>query len=263
MAQSGEKSKNFKILAQIYNDPKEYKDNIAETVRRYFSDSKKVETWLARAILFGIFQFKNQIFQPYQRPKAERSLTLSAPSVTQDLLGLSQKDTDQDGLSDFDELNIYGTSPYLPDSDSDGISDQQEIARGADPNCPQGNNCFALSELQQGQSVEPSPSVLSGQASASELRALLQQSGLPADSLNSFSDADILSIYQEALGSGEAGSNPASPTVDLPSGAIENLSADQIRQLLQEQGGISAEILNQISDQELMQLVQGILQPSQ
>ena len=51
---------------------------------------------------------------------------------------LRSQDTDEDGLSDWDELNVYITSPYLADSDSDGIKDGEEISAGTDPNCPTG-----------------------------------------------------------------------------------------------------------------------------
>ena len=36
-------------------------------------------------------------------------------------------DTDNDGISDGDEINVYGTSPNLADSDKDGLSDYEEI----------------------------------------------------------------------------------------------------------------------------------------
>jgi hypothetical protein len=52
------------------------------------------------------------------------------------------KDTDHDGLSDYDELYVYSTSPYLVDTDSDGLQDASEIAQGTDPNCPQGKVCI-------------------------------------------------------------------------------------------------------------------------
>lgn len=42
-------------------------------------------------------------------------------------------DTDMDGISDFDEVNIYLTNPDLADSDNDGITDGVEIMRGYDP----------------------------------------------------------------------------------------------------------------------------------
>lgn len=44
-----------------------------------------------------------------------------------------QIDTDRDGLSDYDEINIYHTNPYNPDTDKDGIPDGEEIRRGRNP----------------------------------------------------------------------------------------------------------------------------------
>ncbi|MFA5453107.1 MAG: hypothetical protein WC248_06005, partial [Candidatus Methanomethylophilaceae archaeon] len=42
-------------------------------------------------------------------------------------------DTDFDGLSDGDEVNLYGTDPLLPDTDGDGLLDGEEILLGKDP----------------------------------------------------------------------------------------------------------------------------------
>ena len=42
-------------------------------------------------------------------------------------------DSDGDGLSDGDEVNIYGTQPSNSDSDNDGIPDAWEIEHGLDP----------------------------------------------------------------------------------------------------------------------------------
>jgi hypothetical protein len=35
--------------------------------------------------------------------------------------------TDEDGLTDDDEINIYGTNPNDPDTDGDGINDGDEV----------------------------------------------------------------------------------------------------------------------------------------
>ncbi len=46
---------------------------------------------------------------------------------------LTLTDTDNDGLSDYDEIFVYGTDPLKPDTDGDGLSDGDEIALGLDP----------------------------------------------------------------------------------------------------------------------------------
>ena len=51
------------------------------------------------------------------------------------------KDTDKDGLTDYLEINVYHTSPYLADTDGDGIPDGTEVKNGTDPNCPEGKVC--------------------------------------------------------------------------------------------------------------------------
>lgn len=45
-------------------------------------------------------------------------------------------DTDGDGLSDRDEVEIYQTNPLEKDTDRDGVSDGDEVKRGDNPNGP-------------------------------------------------------------------------------------------------------------------------------
>ena len=45
-------------------------------------------------------------------------------------------DSDGDGISDDDELNVYGTDPQNTDTDDDGFSDGIEIDNGYDPMDP-------------------------------------------------------------------------------------------------------------------------------
>ena len=42
-------------------------------------------------------------------------------------------DTDNDGLNDYAELNVYGTDPLKRDTDDDGMGDGDEIKRGRNP----------------------------------------------------------------------------------------------------------------------------------
>src|SRR3989338_3721014 len=81
-----------------------------------------------------------------------RGLQVTKPLTNEELAGLESsrqaeadalrgKDTDRDGLSDYNEFYLYQTSPYLDDTDSDGVGDKQEVDTGGDPNCPAGQDC--------------------------------------------------------------------------------------------------------------------------
>jgi hypothetical protein len=43
-------------------------------------------------------------------------------------------DTDTDGLTDFEEVQIYATDPLVTDSDGDTVGDAAEVLAGTDPN---------------------------------------------------------------------------------------------------------------------------------
>lgn len=58
---------------------------------------------------------------------------LSNLSETEIGTSIFKPDTDEDGLSDADEIQLYGTDPLLKDTDSDGVSDAKEIELGTDP----------------------------------------------------------------------------------------------------------------------------------
>lgn len=44
------------------------------------------------------------------------------------------KDSDNDGITDFDEISLYNTNPFSADSDNDGFTDEAEILGGYNPN---------------------------------------------------------------------------------------------------------------------------------
>jgi hypothetical protein len=56
-------------------------------------------------------------------------------------------DSDGDGISDYDEINVYGTLPDDPDSDGDFINDGDEIGNSSDPLDPTSWPNFADGDL--------------------------------------------------------------------------------------------------------------------
>lgn len=123
---------------------------------------------------------------------------------------LKVKDTDNDGLTDWDELNVYKTSPYIADSDSDNVNDGEEIKRGSDPLCVEGANCLA---------PEPVPAKVSDgtddtlaniptttnniqaleNISSVELRQLLIKAGYTEEQLKQLTDEQLNQLWQQAL----------------------------------------------------------------
>ena len=168
-------------------------------------------------VIFWIWQVRAHINQPFSYP-------VNTATTTDINVVLQNRDTDVDGLSDYDEIYIHKTSPYLEDSDSDGLPDRQEINQGTDPNCPTGKNCNAAETVpsssatsagEQG-AIQPGieiPSdlsatdadeallqkVLAGQADAATLRALYLSKGVSKEELDKISDADLMKSYQETL----------------------------------------------------------------
>lgn len=193
---------------------------------------------------------------------------------------LKQQDTDGDGLSDYDETNIYGTSPYLEDSDSDGLTDKQEVDNGSDPNCAGEENCFrdtSATTVSSNTTEQTTASPLAtGNSAASEadmIRQMLLSSGISESDLANVSDAELLSLYNEAASeqsAASAGSDTnTSATVQNSTSTVstaeldlsqiksladmQNISGAQLRALMIEQGA-PADLLSQVSDDELKEM---------
>lgn len=96
--------------------------------------------FLVSFFLFGYLHFQRKINDPFAVKLAAEDYE-DATSIIEEQIRLQSIDTDQDGLNDFEELNFYGTSPYIPDTDSDGFPDKQEVDNGQNPLCPEGEPC--------------------------------------------------------------------------------------------------------------------------
>ena len=100
-------------------------------------------------ILFSFWSLKNTIYNPFGIIKSDKGEVLlsSGDLNSERMQALMNMDTDGDGLSDYDEIYIYNTSPYLEDTDSDGYSDYEEVMiMNTDPLCPEGQDCSGLND---------------------------------------------------------------------------------------------------------------------
>lgn len=215
------------------------------------------------AVIFGFSQLSQAMKNPFVK------LFENAPAVPDEesaqalaILEQKQKDTDGDLLSDYDELNAYGTSPYLADSDSDGISDKEEIDTGHDPNCSGSDTCFKSDTAISNQNIstDGAQALFSGQSDPTIIRNLLIQKGFPKETLDQISDEQLMATYQQAL-AGEnpttsSGSDTQTANIDLSKinikslDDLKNLTGAQIRQLMISQGA-PADVLSQVSDEQL------------
>jgi hypothetical protein len=222
-----------------YNDNdfrEEEEFNLNQNSSRNLGKNQKVAVGILAVsavlvIILWTVQLKNSINSPFIYNQDDSAQTSS--SCPDGNCGVSQeslmaKDTDKDGLSDWDELNTYKTSPYLEDSDSDGFTDKEEIEKNTDPNCPAGRNCSSStidsSDSAGGTTTDNSSSsvdlnldldkavnnssptqeedlqkMLVGQSDASALRQMLVEAGMDEEMLNEISDEDLMASYQEIL----------------------------------------------------------------
>jgi len=128
---------------------------------------------------------------------------------------MKSKDTDADGLNDYEESYVYQTSPYLEDSDSDGADDRTELAAGDDPNCPQDKECGSYyAEFQGSATGTASVSGLEEQEKVifeqlmnptpDQIRQMLLQSGLDPSEIQGIDDATLIELYQQSLAEAQA-----------------------------------------------------------
>lgn len=222
-------------------------------------------------LLGGVWSIKTSIEQPLaftNNPTIVNQLHTPSSNTSSDaeqLVALKTQDTDQDGLTDYDELYKYGSSPYIQDSDSDGISDKDEIDNGTDPNCPEGTECTPIAVFtpsgtntstttnSSSTSTNTNPDVAN--LDVTQLRTALRNAGAPQAELDALTDDELVALYAETLGSGTVSTdtNTTTSTDDTTSityAQLRDLTPDQIRQLLV-LGGADQETLSQLDDETL------------
>ena len=147
----------------------------------------------------------------------------SAQKEQQDFEASKTRDSDGDGLVDYDELYVYKTSPYLTDSDSDGFDDKMEVFSGNDPTCPSETDCYVAEEaadttanvsglievfsgadsvLQSGQINFENPQQVEEffkKATLDEIRNALLQAGVPQADLDKLTDAQLEEFFSATI----------------------------------------------------------------
>lgn len=174
------------------------------------------------ALTFSIVRVRSAIIRPFTTPVQElvKLHNMFGPSDEELLEKQKKTDTDGDGISDYDESAVYRTSPYLRDSDSDGVTDNMEVAQGTDPNCPQGKVCVSnVSGTEAPTGTESNfrfsdtdvPTPLGGLVGtpgqlpsavpprdAAVIRQYLKASGMSEAELRGYSDAALLEAYDQS-----------------------------------------------------------------
>ncbi len=235
-------------------------------------------------LLFFAWQMRVNLIYPlyggadpnevYQLAAAAQS---GSQAGSQEEYQLRHQDTDGDGLSDWDELNVYHTSPFLADTNGDGIDDKLSIQEGIDPVCPQGQICIngvststgtpattATSTRTDGLSIEQLTALknqFGANPSAAALRQLFVAAGADSSSLAQIPDDALVTAYQTQVGVDTSTISTSTPaTADVLSAAQvsalqkslgQNPKAAAIRQDLL-QAGADPKQLKAISDQSLV-----------
>ncbi len=181
-------------------------------------------------VVLGFLSFGANIRRPFDIQLAKSAN--EAPYLTLDQKEAKEKelqktrDSDTDGLSDYDELYVFRTSPYISDTDSDGIDDKTEAFAGTNPNCPEGKSCSGAVVASDGANTASTPLDLSNpllgsvsagsdiaqsinsaediqkyvqSITAAQIRAALEAAGTPKDKLDAITDEEMKKLFEQTV----------------------------------------------------------------
>ncbi len=151
----------------------------------------------------GSWYMRDQVMHAFQSDAAPFK---TSEEIEQDRVAtLKDKDTDADGISDYDESFVFKTSPYLDDSDSDGLGDKQELASGKNPNCPEGRDCGVLvagtgsATTTAGSDVEAQYIEQLLNPTPEQVRQFLRDAGVKEEEIQGIDDATLMQMYKASL----------------------------------------------------------------
>lgn len=230
-------------------------EGVVENIEK--TPAKKLITSVLVLVSFGVIflgylQIRTQLDKPFladkliedkgkiRGPREFLEFYKKEQANKEEILTLQQRDSDVDGLSDYQEIYIYRSSAYNTDSDSDGLSDYDEISKNEDPNCPTGQKCdeegFVVqpnSNIYQEGVLQSPESVNGGGLSENVLLNSLGASSGVSTTLSQ-DEKDQLRIY------------------------FNSLSGAELKDLLKQQG-YPVEQLAGISDEDLKKILQSTI----
>jgi hypothetical protein len=209
---------------------------------RWRSLTRDQQLALGILAICGVAVFFLSVLTMYDRIRAPFYVPNNAYKKTQEILAKlneddtklersKTKDTDRDGLTDYQELNTYHTSPYLPDTDSDGAPDAVEIARGTNPTCPEGKPCTQAMDV-----------VVKASTSTSGFEEFLQTTKIPVAPMQA-----LLGGASSTQGANDFLLNAPDPST---------LSTDQIASYLVQRNLVTQEQLDALTPQQVKEVYQ-------
>lgn len=198
-------------------------------------------------LVLGFLSFGAMIRRPFEIQLAKSAQDEPYLSLTEreEAQKEAQKtrDTDSDGLTDYDELYVFRTSPYVADTDSDGFDDKTEVYSGNNPSCPEGKACagasgdvagastaagdlvgslsdspFARDLTQYDFSSQEDVEAFVKSITVDEVRKALAEAGVPQETLDQISDDQLQSMFGQTV-SESAASGELSTLIETVSGA--------------------------------------------
>ncbi|MFA6522385.1 MAG: hypothetical protein WCT24_02225 [Patescibacteria group bacterium] len=173
------------------------------------------------AFILGAFYLIDHLGSPFDIAYIGPEFKTTSQKQAEEIAEQKTLDTDGDGLTDFNELYVHKTSPYLRDTDGDGYTDDTELKIGTDPNC-KGTECM------NADTVDPSGTIDLGLTETADSSALIT-----ATTTSTMTEAESLE-------------------------ALKNLSVEDVRDLLVT-AGIDEQSVEALTDDEVMALYASVL----
>ncbi len=233
-------------------------------------------------LIISFFQIRNNLYRPYALSNAVPDILIKE-KFSDPVEALHYRDTDRDGLTDFEEIYIYGTSAYLDDTDGDSVKDREEILQGRNPVCVEGTECdkqvgenLPIQNLENWIKDPESEGNLFDindlLNDPEQIKLILISSGVEENKLKGFSDEEILKIgkeifdsedFQNALGVRMSSLNTTSSTEKVieKKDVFEDISL--LRKMILETGYVDKEALDKLTDEEVKKAAEQMFDFSQ